>query len=142
MATASEFLDRRVDRGTLPLAVGDVLVIVLFLYAGTLRHGTASLPPAGAGELAHLAEVVAPFLIGWVVVSIPIGAYSPGAGESAKASVPLVVRSWIGAAVIGLALRATPFLAGGVQLSFAAVMLVGGALLLGAFRALALRFLG
>jgi hypothetical protein len=141
MATASEFLDRRVDRGTLPLAAGDVLVIALFLYAGTLQHGTVSLPPAGTAEIVHLAEVVLPFLLGWVLVSIPVGAYSPGAGESAKASVPLAVRSWIGAALVGLGLRATPFLAGGVQLTFAAVMLFGGALALGVFRALALRLL-
>ncbi|MFB6243713.1 MAG: DUF3054 domain-containing protein [Halobaculum sp.] len=138
MATASEFLDRRVDRGTLPLAVGDVLVILLFLYAGTLQHATTVFPPTTA-SLLHLAEVAVPFLLGWVLVAVPVGAYSPGAGESAKASVPLAVRSWVGAAVIGLALRATPFLTGGVELTFAGVILVVGAVSLGLFRAVALR---
>lgn len=138
MATASEFLDRRVDRGTLPLAAGDVFVILAFLYAGTLRHETVGFPPTADG-LVHFAGVAAPFLIGWVLVAVPVGAYSPGAGESAKASVPLVVRSWIGAAVVGLLLRATPLFSGGVEPTFAVVMLVTGAISLGLFRAIALR---
>lgn len=139
MATGSEFLDRRLDTGTLPLAVGDVLVIVAFLYAGTLRHGTAGLPPT-VSDLGYLGLVTLPFLLGWLLVAVPVGAYSPGAGESAKASVPLAVRSWIGAALVGLALRATPFLPGGVELSFALVMVFGGSIGLGLFRAVALRF--
>ena len=133
MAAASEFLDRRVDSGTLPLAVGDVLVILAFLYAGSLRHQTVGVPPTADG-LIHLGGVVAPFLLGWVLVAVPIGAYSAGAGESAKASVPLAIRSWIGAAVIGLGLRATPFFPGGVELTFAGVILLVGAVSLGLFR--------
>lgn len=130
---ATGFLDRRVDRETLPLAVGDVAVIVAFVYAGMVNHGTADFPPVVA-ELGVVALDVAPFLIGWLLVSIPIGAYSPGAGESAKAAIPLAIRSWIGAAVVGLGLRATPLFPGGVALTFAAVMLVGGAVALGVFR--------
>lgn len=130
---ASGFLDRRVDRETLPLAVGDVFVIVAFLYAGMVGHETAGFPPTVA-DVGPVALVVAPFLIGWLIAALPIGAYSPGAGESAKAAIPLAVRSWIGAAIIGLFLRATPAFPGGVALTFAAVVLVGGAVALGVFR--------
>jgi len=141
MAAASEFLDRRVDRGTLPLAAGDVLVIVAFLYAGTLRHQTVGLPPTADG-LVHLGGVAAPFLLGWVFVAVPIGAYSAGAGESAKASVPLAIRSWVGTAVIGLGLRATPFFPGGIELAFVAVVFVIGGVSLGLFRYVAGRLRG
>lgn len=130
---ATGFLDRRVDRETLPLAVGDVAVIVAFVYVGMVNHGTAGFPPVVA-DLGPVALDAAPFLVGWVLVALPIGAYSPGAGESAKASIPLAVRSWIGAAVVGLGLRATPFFPGGVALVFAAVMLVGGSVALAVYR--------
>ncbi|ERH11931.1 MAG: protein of unknown function (DUF3054) [halophilic archaeon J07HB67] len=133
MAAASEFLDRRVDRGTLPLAVGDVLVILVFLYAGSLNHQTVGLPPTADG-LVHLGGVAAPFLVGWVLVAVPIGAYSAGAGESAKASVPLAIRSWVFTAAVGLGLRATPLFPGGVELIFAGVVLGVGAVSLGVFR--------
>jgi hypothetical protein len=142
MATASEFLQRRVDGGTLPLAVGDVLVIVLFLYAGSLRHETVGVPPTADG-LVHLIVISLPFLFGWFLVGLPLGAYSPGAGESAKASVPLAVRSWVGGSIVGLALRAIPVesvFPGGVAPAFAAVMILGGAVAVGVFRAVALRF--
>lgn len=132
MAT-SGFLDRRVDRETLPLAAGDIAVILLFVYAGMVNHGTATLPPA-TGEMGTIAATAGPFLLGWLVLSVPIGAYSPGAGESAKAAVPLVVRSWVLAALAGLGLRATGLFPGGIAVVFAVVMLVGGAVALAVFR--------
>lgn len=127
------FLDRRVDRETLPLAVGDIAVIVLFVYSGMVNHGTAAFPPVGANA-GTIAATAGPFLIGWLLLAVPIGAYSPGAGESAKAAVPLVVRSWLGAGLLGLGLRATGLFPGGVAVVFAAVMLVGGAVALAVFR--------
>ncbi len=113
------------------MAVGDIAVIVGFVYTGMLNHGTAAFPPADPGVIAATAG---PFLLGWLVLAVPIGAYSPGAGESAKAAVPLVVRSWIGAGLVGLGLRATGLFPGGVAVTFAAVILVGGAVALAGFR--------
>ena len=119
---ASEgLLDGRVDAGTWPLAVGDVAVISLVLAAGTAHHhGVAFLQE----NPLYLAGVLAPFLVGWAVSSVPLGAYSPGAGESAKSAVPLALRAWIVADLLGLGLRATPLCRGGVELVFAAVTLV------------------
>ncbi|MFC7070703.1 DUF3054 domain-containing protein [Halobaculum lipolyticum] len=144
MATDSgtdSFLANRVDTAALPLAVGDLLVIVAFIYAGTLQHGTVPFPPAGVGDVVALLGVAAPFLLGWVVVAPLVGAYSAGAAESAKASVPLAVRSWIPAAVIGLAIRATPFVDGGVAVAFVVVMLVVGSVSLAAWRYVAGQFM-
>lgn len=144
MATSfGSFLGERIDTGTLPLAVGDVLVIVLVLTAGVMRHnGTAY--PAQAPVDTLLTAV--PFLLGWVVVAPLIGAYSAGAGESAKASVPLAVRSWVPAAVLGVLLRATPLFSGGTSgpaalAVFGAVIVVTGGVALAVWRWLLFKLL-
>lgn len=136
---AASFLAERIDPGTLPLAVGDVAFLLAFLTVGALQHNPsdylAENPLVWAG-------IVAPFLIGWVVVAPIVGAYSPGAGESAKSSVPLVVRSWIPAAVVGILLRASSLFAGGFAVTFAAIMLVGGSIALGGWRYLYFKVVG
>ena len=128
----SSFLATRLDRGAVPLAVGDLLALIVLLTVGTLNH--TSVEFLSSNPL-YLLEVFAPFLIGWALVAPLVGAYSAGAVETAKSSVPLAVRSWIPAAVIGLALRAFVF-RGGAELTFAAVMLVAGSVALGGWRAL------
>lgn len=138
---SDSFLANRVDRAALPLAVGDLLVIVAFIYAGTLQHGTVPFPLTGADDVLALLAVAAPFLVGWVLAAPVVGAYSAGAVESAKASVPLAIRSWIPAAVIGLIIRATPVVDGGVAVSFAIVMLIVGSVSLGVWRYVAGQFL-
>lgn len=138
MAVA-DFLDRRVDAGALPLALGDVLVILAFIYAGSLRHESVAFPPGGVGDLTTLLAIAAPFLFGWVIVAPLVGAYSAGALESAKASVPLTIRSWIPAAILGLVIRATPWIEGGAAPAFIAVMLVVGSVCLGVWRYVAAR---
>ena len=144
MATDASFLRRRLDADALPLAVGDVLVILLFVYAGTLNHSEVGFPPAGVDGIVTVVAVAAPFLVGWVLFAPVVGAYSAGAVESAKASVPLAVRSWIPAAVLGLLIRATPWVDGGDTLVgtliFAAVIFVVGSVCLGVWRYVAARF--
>ncbi|GAB7090372.1 DUF3054 domain-containing protein [Halorubrum luteum] len=125
-------LSSRVDRGAAPLAVGDVFVLVAFLTAGTLSHTTTQFLIENP---LYLAQVLAPFLIGWAIAAPLVGAYSAGAAETAKSSVPLVVRSWIPAAVIGFVLRTFVF-TGGVAPAFVAITLVGGMVVLGAWRVL------
>ena len=132
---APPFLAARLDRGAVPLAVGDVIALILLLTVGTLNHQTVAFLTANP---LYLPGVFAPFLIAWAAVAPLVGAYSAGAVETAKSSVPLVVRSWIPAAVLGLALRAFVF-RGGAELTFAAVMLVLGSLALGGWRALYFR---
>lgn len=125
------FLDERLEKGTVPIAIGDIVFLLAFLTIGALQHNPAEYllenPLVWGG-------IVTPFLLGWVLAAPIIGAYSPGAGESAKASIPLAIRSWILAAVIGMALRYSPLFSGGFAITFAVVMLVGGTVFLGGWR--------
>ena len=130
---SESFLSTRVDRSAAPLAVGDVIAIVAVIAIGMTSHQSLTGPVA-------LLETAAPFLLGWAVASVLIGAYSAGAAESAKAAVPLAIRSWVPAALIGVVVR------GLVQSSFTtglaiflAVMLVVGSLALGGWRFVAFK---
>jgi len=125
---SESFLSKRVDQTAAPLALGDLVAIIAVIAIGMNNHNSLT------GAVALL-ETAAPFLLGWAVTSVLIGAYSAGAAESAKAAVPLAVRSWIPAAVIGIAIR------GAVQSTFStglaiflAVMLVTGIVALGGWR--------
>jgi hypothetical protein len=132
MATSvASFLDRRIDSSSLPLAVGDVLVIGLLLTIGTINHTTVDFV---LGNPLYLAGTLAPFYIGWLLVAPLVGAYSAGAAESAKASVPLAVRSWVGADIVGVLLRATPVFHGGAELTFLVVTMAVGIVGLGLWR--------
>jgi len=134
MANAvAAFFDRRLDGRTAPLAVGDLLVVAVLFSGGTIHHNGVGFVASNPG---YLAVTIAPFLIGWVIAAPLLGAYSPGAAESAKAAVPLALRSWVLADAIALGIRATPFVHGGVQLSFVAISLVVGLLGLALWRTL------
>ncbi|ELK52632.1 MULTISPECIES: DUF3054 domain-containing protein [Haloferax] len=133
MATSTSFLEERLDAGALPIAVGDVLAIFLLVTVGVIQHNGVSY--LSADPVGWVLTAV-PFLIGWLVTAPLLGAYSPGAAESAKSAVPLGVRSWLAATVVGMAIRWTPLFEGGVELTFVAVMLVLGSVALGVWRTL------
>jgi hypothetical protein len=135
--SVASVLDRRIDADTWPLAVGDLLAIAAVLTAGTIQHNGV---PFVTGNPLYLAGTLAPFVIGWVLVAPLVGAYSPGAGESAKAAVPLALRSWVVADVVGVAIRASPLFHGGWEPIFVAVTLVTGGVALGVWRTLFFRF--
>ncbi|WP_251328353.1 DUF3054 domain-containing protein [Haloplanus pelagicus] len=121
MANAvAAFFDRRLDGRATPLAVGDLIAVALLFSAGTVHHNGLDFVTANPG---YLLAAIAPFLLGWIVAAPLLGAYAPGAAESAKAAVPLALRSWLLADAIALGIRAMPFTHGGVQLSFALVSL-------------------
>lgn len=127
-------LNERVDTSGLPLAVGDLLAILSVLTIGMIQHNTLT-----AG---HAPGVYAPFVIGWVVGAVVIGAYSAGAGESAKAAVPLGLRAWVIAALVGFGLRATAIFPGDLAPIFVAItfVLTGG--LIAGFRWLFFKIVG
>jgi len=132
MASSEEsFLARRIDAAAAPLVAVDLLALSVILTYGVINHnGVDYLTTNTAAWLLTLV----PFLIGWAVASVPIGAYSAGAAESAKAAVPLAVRAWVPAAIVGLALRASPVFSGGFSLVFGVVIFVTGGVALVAFR--------
>lgn len=125
------FLSRRVDAGAAPLAVGDVLAILVIVGIGMLNHHGVD---GVLGDPVAVVLTALPFLVGWALGATLIGAYSPGAAESAKAAIPLGVRSWVIAAVVGILIRGvlSSFDVGlGV---FLVVMLVTGSVALGVWR--------
>jgi hypothetical protein len=126
-------LNDRVDTAGLPLAVGDLLAILGVLTIGMLQHSTLTATRAPG--------VYAPFVIGWLVGAVIIGAYSAGAGESAKAAIPLGLRAWVVAALIGFGLRATIF-PGGLAVAFVAITLVLTGGLIAGFRWLFFKLVG
>jgi len=133
-------LNDRVDTAGLPLAVGDLLAILSVLTFGMVQHG--SMFDRGAIDIGHAVGVYAPFVIGWLVAAVAIGAYSAGAGESAKAAIPLGLRAWVVAALIGFGLRATAIFPGGLAPIFMAItlLLTGG--LIAGFRWLFFKIVG
>jgi hypothetical protein len=133
MSSEVGFLEERIDRASLPLAAGDLLVIAVVLSLGASFHDATIFSRPG-----ELAMVLAPFLVGWVIAAPLIGAYSVGAQES-RSSVALVIRSWIPADIIGLAIRATPFVDGGIEPIFVAITLVTVGVGLVGFRLVAAR---
>jgi hypothetical protein len=125
------FLEQRLDASTWPIAVGDVVVLLLFLLSGALRHH--SLEAIRADPFIY-ASAAGPFVLGWLVCAPLVGAYSPGGGSAPNSSIPLAIRSWIPAAVVGLVVRVVVVPNRGFDPIFAAIMLVGGALVLAVWR--------
>lgn len=128
---SESFLSRRIDAGAAPLAVGDVLAIIAIVAIGIVSH-------YGVGRLEtdplYVLVVALPFLAAWAIAALFIGAYSPGAAESAKAAIPLGIRSWVPAAVVGILIRGalSAFDVGlGILL---VVMLVTGSVAVGVWR--------
>jgi hypothetical protein len=103
---------------------------VILTYGVINHNGVDYLTTNTTGWLLTLV----PFLLGWAVASVPVGAYSAGAAELAKAAIPLAVRAWVPAAIVGFALRASPLFSGGFSLVFGVVIFVTGGVALVAFR--------
>lgn len=137
--STGSFLDRRLDAAALPLAVGDFLSLAAVLTFGVVNHnGVDYLSADTVGWILTLV----PFLIGWGVFGVLIGAYSAGAAESAKSAVPLAIRGWIPGGSLGLVLRWSPLFEGGFAWTFAAVILATGLVALVAWRWLYFQVVG
>lgn len=134
MSRVADSPGARIDRSwaTLGLAVGDLLLIAVFVVAGELRHGY--------GLLAHPERVLGtaiPFFIGWVVVSILIGVYRRSVYTVPRTAALRTALAWVGAALVGQALRATELFHGTFAPAFLLVSLGVGLVLLVPWRAVA-----
>ncbi|MFW6045789.1 MAG: DUF3054 domain-containing protein [Natronomonas sp.] len=125
------FLERRLDASTWPLAVGDVAVLLAFLLVGVLEHWP--LDVVVADPTIYLLAA-GPFVLGWIVAAPLVGAYSPGAAAAPNSSIPLAIRSWIPAAIIGFGIRVFAIPDRGFDPIFGIVILVGGSIALGVWR--------
>lgn len=103
--------------GTARLAAGDLAVLAGFLTVGSVNHGYDPVAVPG-----HVAGTVAPFLVGWVVASLAVGAYAPGATRTVRTAVLRAVAAWVPAAVVGLGLRSTAYFHGDAPWTFALVV--------------------
>ena len=135
MSAISEATGGRVEMAALPLTIGDLAAIIAVLTYGMIDHNTFVDPT-------HILMVYAPFIIGWLIAFPIVGAYSAGAAESAKAAIPLGVRSWVVAAVIGFALRWTPVFPVGLAGAFVAITFVLIGVLIGVWRWLFFKIVG
>jgi len=108
------------------LLPGDLLAILVFVAAGEVRH---NLPP-WEYQMRYV-RVVIPFLIGWALVSVVVGAYSERARTSTKWSLGLVLASWLPAALVAMSIRDTEAFPGSAHPDFyLASAVFGGGLLL------------
>ncbi len=131
------FLARRIDPGAWPLAVADLVALVVVFTGGAMQHNGPTFPVDA--PVAWLLTIL-PFLLGWLLVGPLVGVYSAGAAESAKAAIPLAVRAWVPAAAVAVGVRALVFDPGPIAPIFVVITLVTGAVGLGIARWLRFRF--
>ncbi|AAG19692.1 MULTISPECIES: DUF3054 domain-containing protein [Halobacterium] len=93
---------------------GDVVVILVVILAGTLRHGTFT-PQEYAG-------VLLPFLIGWLAAAPLVGAYSASTVASNRRAIVLAAGTWLAADLIGQLIRNTAAFPGNADPTFFLVM--------------------
>lgn len=123
----------RFDRSatTALVLLGDLAIIAAQLSYGLVVHGTDPL-----ADLPYTAETVAPFLLGWLLVAPMIGVYTARVRGSFAETVLAVSIAWIVAALIGVALRTTPWLVGSAPPTFVLVTVATGLLTLLPWRVL------
>lgn len=111
------------------LFVGDVVLIVLIMGLGMIRHNEI---PWEVPERAVL--VIGPFVLAWLVVSYVMGAYTGDARRSTVDATENASGTWLVAALVGAGLRSSPYLPGNSPLTFVAVVVATGALALSLWR--------
>ncbi|WP_247728591.1 DUF3054 domain-containing protein [Halovivax limisalsi] len=107
-----------------PVLLLDCIAIVGLVVVGQQTHGGDPF-----GNLLRTGETVAPFLLGWLTISVLGGLY-PNPPAGAVDRLRLLVVCWFAAANVGFLLRGSPPLPGGVPWEFTAVFTGFGAIIL------------
>ncbi|WP_049899779.1 DUF3054 domain-containing protein [Halococcus agarilyticus] len=115
---------------TLGVALGDLLLISLFVVLGELQHGYDIVADAP-----RVLGTALPFFLGWALVSVLVGAYTPVVHRSIGTAAGRTAVAWIGAALVGQALRTTSVFPGESPIPFVLVSLGVGLALLVPWRA-------
>lgn len=129
MSTTTGAIGGRIDVSpkSLGVAVGDAALIGLFVLAGEISHYSTDYLLANPGQII---DTALPFYIGWVLAAIAFGAYSRSARATPKRAVLVAGGTWIVAALIGQALRATTLFHGDFAVTFTLVSIAIGLVLL------------
>lgn len=107
------------------LAVGDIVVFMLFAVIGRASHNEA----AGLSAIAEVAQTAAPFALGWFVVSPWLGAFNADVAARPRHMLGRTALAWLLALPIGLIVRAL-IIGRGSPLSFAIVTFITALLML------------
>lgn len=123
-----------IERRNLPVALGDLLCIALFVLLGEFQHYGV-----GAQAFVQFPGTYVQFLLGWLLVSVLAGAYAADALAGARTAAVRVAWTWVGAALVAQALRASPAFPSDFAVAFLVVSLVVGLGLLVPYRVLLAR---
>lgn len=107
-----------------PVLLLDSIAIVGLVLVGQHTHGGDPF-----GQLLRTGQTVAPFLVGWIAMSVLGGLY-PNPPTGATDRLRLIVVCWFAAANAGFLLRGTEQLPGGVPWEFTIVFTGFGAVFL------------
>ncbi len=97
-------LTRTASGGRLiPLALGDVVALMLFIAVGLANHDMTE------NLVADVLRIGAPFLIGWFVAALAVGAYSPAFTLEPRTFMLRSALAWVIGIGLALLLRNTVF---------------------------------
>lgn len=99
----------------------DIALITILIAWGLTEHEINPL-----ARPSYTLQTSAPFVIGWLIMSPLAGAYSSKAFRSLRAMVLATFAGWIGAVMVGVAIRATPLVPGSGDPVFLLVMVAFG----------------
>lgn len=120
------------DRRTLGLYLGDLIIIVAIMAIGLLSH---DVDPVASFD--HTIQTSLPFVIGWTIVAPLAGVYAERVRDSFRVAIGGTILAWVGASLVGGAIRATTYFHGGAPAVFIFVTIGTGLLVLLPWRLLA-----
>jgi len=88
-------------QAVISLAIGDVLVFLIFVILGDTSHGKLS----GFASILHIILVALPFIAGWFIVSPFMGMFKREIFTQPRAMAIRTALAWIPAWVIAMILR-------------------------------------
>ncbi|USZ72206.1 DUF3054 domain-containing protein [Natronosalvus halobius] len=103
------------------VVLGDGIVILGFFAVGLLSHAIEPWTYP-----LHTLRTAVPFLAGWLIVSPLVGTLRLDTLSSPFETLWYVTLGWIGASVVGAAIRSTVYFPGGAPLEFVLVNVVFG----------------
>ncbi|MDY6775743.1 MAG: DUF420 domain-containing protein [Halobacteria archaeon] len=114
-----------VSAASLPVVLGDLAFIFLFVAVGELSHGNCS-PCYNPRTIGTFVQ----FGLGWLVVGTLVGGYRSGVDDSIMKTVGFTAVSWFFSDIGAQALRNTAVFHGGARLSFFVVSFIAGTVFL------------